>query len=335
MIINIGDLSQSLQTRRDTGTTKSELVRLTGELSSGVSGDLVSRLNGDFGPLASIERGLSRVESFQSTNAEFELFVSTQQATIGYLRELGSISNVFLAIPETGDNTLIVNAGTDALSRFDAAIDNLNIQIAGRSVFSGVETNRPALASAETILLALETEIATAGAATAADVSAVVETWFAVGGGYDTVGYTGGPAPTTAVQLSDTEAVTAEVTAENDAIRDQLRFLSLGALLGRNLLSGDIVEQGALARMAGEGLNASDDRLIAVQSSLGSVEASVERARVEVGIEADNLRTTKAELVEVDPFNVAVELQNAETRLQSIYAITARLSRLSLVEYLR
>ena len=47
----------------------------------------------------------------------------------------------------------------------------------------------------------------TAGATTAADVETVVSTWFAVGGGFDTLGYLGGPAAANGVQLSDRETL--------------------------------------------------------------------------------------------------------------------------------
>ncbi len=333
-IQNVGDLATSFQLRRDTGQVKADLVRLTGELSSGVVSDRVSHFKGDFSPLASLENGLARMDAYRSVIADFDLFVSTQQSAINTLRDLGQVSNTFLALPDAANDTLITNAGADALSRFEAAIRGLNTQVAGRSVFSGIETNQPAVADADALLSALEAEILGAGAVTADDVDTTVAAWFDPGGGFDTTGYLGGAASTTSIQLSDGETARVSITAEDGAIREYLSSLAMGALLGRDVLDGNLQEQGVLARRTGERLNAANDQLVSLQSSIGTVQAQVERATVEVATEADSLKITKARLVEVDPYQIAIELQNSETRLQSIYTMTARLSRLSLVEYL-
>ncbi|MDJ0637860.1 MAG: flagellin [Paracoccaceae bacterium] len=331
---SIGDLSISYQLRRDTGRIKSDVTRYTRELSSGVSSDLVARLKGDFGPLADIEKGLKRMESYRAVGAEYGLIISSQQLALDNLRNLGSISGVFLTLPDAADRTLIANAGTETLSRFSSALGTLNTQVAGRSIFAGVDTDQPAVADTETVLTALETEITAAAATTAADVAAVVDAWFALGGGFETTGYLGGPMSTSSTQLSDLERGAPLFTAENEAVRTQLSALALGALLGRDVLSGNLEEQGNLARLSGERLLVADDQVVALQASVGSIEAQVSRAEVEVRTQSDSLQIARAELIEADPFELAVKLQNAETRLQSIYAITARMSQLSLVNYL-
>jgi flagellar hook-associated protein 3 FlgL len=43
----------------------------------------------------------------------------------------------------------------------------------------------------------------------------------------------------------------------------------------------------------------------------------------------------RSDIVSVDPFEVATELQNLQVQLETIYTITARLSGLSLTKYLR
>ena len=139
---------------------------------------------------------------------------------------------------------------------------------------------------------------------------------------------------TSASRLSDSEVASPVVNAEEQAVRAQFSALALGALLGRNVLAGNLIEQGEIASLAGERLIASNDRLVALQASIGVSEAQVDRASVEVKSQLDGLQIAKTELIEVDPYEVAIKLQNAEIQLQSIYAITARLSRLSLVEYL-
>lgn len=333
-ISSVSDLSKSYQLRRDTARIKTDLVRLTNELSSGVSNNLVEKFKGNFGPLSGIERGLARMESFESVISEQRLVVSSVQLTLGSLRTLGDNFGTLLTVPDTTDPTLVRNAGADALSRFSSALSDLNIQVGGRSIFSGIQTDQPALAEPETILAALESDIAIAGAVTAVDVEAVVVAWFQTGGGFDTVGYIGGTAISTGQQLSDSETAPPQVTGEREEIREFLAAMAMAGLIGRDALTGVGDEQGELARLAGQRLLAANNELVDLQSELGAIEQQVERASVEVAAEKDSLTIARSELIEIDPFEAAVGLQNAETQLQTLYSITARLSGLTLAQYL-
>ncbi len=333
-VTSFGDLANSIQLRRETGRIKEDLARLTSELSSGIVSDLSSHLQGDYGQLAGLERGLVRADSYRAVIEEQKLFLNAQQAAFSKLREFGQISDVLLTLPDAAGQTLITNAGSEALANFSSALSTLNVQSGGRTVFSGTATNLPAVADAETILLDIEAEIVTAGATTATGIESVVVAWFDSGGGFDTVGYLGGPQATNSVALSDTETVQPLETGETQALRDHLAALSLGALLGRDVLAGDLPEQQELARLTGERLIMTNDQLVSKQAALGGKEAQIERASVEVSAQRMSLELARASLVEADPYDTAVKLQNSETQLQSIYAVTARLSRLSLVEYL-
>ena len=331
---SIGDLAKNLQLRRDTGRIKTDLARLTNEMSSGVDSNLVARFKGNFGPLAGVERGLVRSESFLAVISERQLVVSNQQTALTNLRALGEVSSSLLTVQDTGDATLVASAGHDALSRFSSALANLNTQSGGQSIFAGVDFDRPAVSDSETILVAIEAEIALAGAVTAVDVATVVEDWFAVGGGYDTIGYIGGPASQSRLQLSEGEVAAPLPTAEDESIRDFLAGLAMGSLLAREVLPGEPSEQGALARIAGLRLFEADANVVDLQARIGAAEGQVNRARVEVLAESQALQLARTELIGVDPYETAVELQSAETQLQTLYSVTARLSRLSLTGYL-
>lgn len=331
----VGDLAQSHQLRRDTARIREDLNKFTNELSSGVTSDISHTLKGNFGPLAGIERGLARSESFKAIIGEQSLIIATYQNTFSSMRTLGNdIRDALLSLPDSANAVLIKNAGADALTRLDATLNSLNTQVSGIALFAGTTTNGSSVADLETIMATLETEIATAGAATATDVETVVNTWFDIGGGFETIGYIGGNAMTQGVQVSEGETLPAGLTAETEEVRTFLSALSLAGLLGRGVLAGDLDEQGALARAAGEQLTNADSKLVGLQSSIGSIEAQLERASVEVAAERDNLTLARADLIEVDPFETAVELQNTETQLQTLYSITARLSRLSLANFL-
>lgn len=334
MINSLGDLATSYRMRRDTVRVRTDLERLTRELSSGVTQDLVGKFKGNFGPLSGIERGIVRMESYRVVIAEHRLVTGSVQAALDNLRVLGDISGALLTVPDGSDPTFATLAGRDALGRFSSALSNLNVQSGGRTVFSGVETDTAAVSGADAFMAALEAEIVLAGALTANDVSTVVQTWFAPGGGFDTVGYLGGVQAGSGPRLSDSETASAPPTAGHPAIRGFLSALAMGGLLGRGVLAANPAEQGRLARLAGEALVVAESGLVDLQAEIGTTEGQLQRAEIEVSSEADALEIARAGLVEADPYETAVGLQTAEAQLQTIYTITARLSRLSLSEYL-
>ena len=53
------------------------------------------------------------------------------------------------------------------------------------------------------------------------------------------------------------------------------------------------------------------------------------------GAETSALEIARTDILAIDPYRTATELQSTETRLETLYTLTARLSRLSLSEYLR
>lgn len=334
-ISSLGDLSVSYQMRRDTASLKAELQRATNEISSGYSADIADKLRGDFARLSAIEADLSRLDGYTTNIDEFGFLLETQQGVIGKLRDLASLSTTLLSIPVGVGGSALADFGAEGLSVFTASLSSLNVQAGGRAVFSGTASDQAAVADADTILLAIEAEIAIAGATTTSDVEAIVDTWFANGGGFDTVGYTGGDASVTSLRLSDSERIDPPITAEADGIRQTLASMAMAALAGRGLFAGDADERGDVLRRAGEKLLVANGGLIELQANIGRQEGALGRASAEVSSQRDGLQIAKAGLIEVDPYDAATRLQTAELRLQSLYTLTGRLSRLSLAEYLR
>lgn len=331
---SVGDLALSFQLRRQNSILKADLNRYSQELSSGVSSDIGGKLGGNYNALAGIERGIKIADSFSVGISEKRLELKVAQQSLNNLSTLGQISGTLLTVQDATDNTLVKNAGNDALARFVSTIQTLNSQVGGKTIFAGVATDGPAIIDAETILLAIETEIAASGATTAIAVANVVDNWFDSGGGFDLTGYLGANAATAGIRLSASEVAPSPPTAEDDAIRSFLSAMAKGALLARDTQSLSSVEQGKLARMSGESLVSADSEIIDLRASIGLSEAQVERASVEVATELQALEIAKSELVSVDPFETAVKFENAQTQLETLYSVTAKLSRLSLANYL-
>jgi flagellar hook-associated protein 3 FlgL len=330
----IGDLSQSFQLRQDNARLKADLQRLTAELSSGRTTDLRGATKGDLRPLASLDRSVSLLTTFRTTNAEAALFTEVAQSALASVESsAGTLSATALLARTSAVPAQLDALGREGVQTFEAAVSRLNTQAAGRTVFAGLATDGPALRPAADILAALQT--ATATATTAADVRTTLDAWFAPGGGFDTVAYAGSPDPLRPFSVSPSESVDMPVTAAALEVRATLKGIAMAALLARGVLAGDTSERAALAGAAGEALIAARDGLVGVRAIVGDAEGAIERARVRNESELAAAELARARIVEADPFRAATDLEAVQGQLETLYAITSRLSRLSLTSFLR
>jgi flagellar hook-associated protein 3 FlgL len=221
---------------------------------------------------------------------------------------------------------------TQARADFAAMVGALNTDFAGRRLLAGAATDGPALAPPADILAALETAIA--AETTAADARAAVAAWFAPGGGFDTVGYLGSTAPLAPMRAGG-EDVDLGVTAQDPALRDVLAAAALAALAGTTPLGTTDLDRTDTLRIAAERGLAANDRLTQLRARIGTAESTIERAETRTSSRLAALELARSELTDVDPFAAATRAQEVQTQLEALYTLTARLSRLSLVEYLR
>jgi flagellar hook-associated protein 3 FlgL len=109
----------------------------------------------------------------------------------------------------------------------------------------------------------------------------------------------------------------------------------MAALLDRGLLGGNPEERALLAQRAGQTLLTSEDARINLASRIGTVEAQIDSARSRNAAEGTALGIVRADIGSVDPYEAATRLEAARAQLESLYLVTARVSRLSLAEFLR
>lgn len=329
--MTLSDLSQMFLLRRDTVRVRQDLATATQELSTGRSADLGKATSGNFGPLASIDRQLSGIDGYETNAKEATLFFDTAQEALERIKS--STSEFSLRLTSTRPNEIITSGNVlaiEATAAFDLTVSTLNSRIAGRSLFAGTATDRTPVADARGILDQVGTAVA--GLTTAVDVANAVDAWFTAN--FDTAVYQGSPDPLRGFRVGEGREVAMNVKGDDPAIRDQLKALATAALIGKTDIS-DPSEEAALANAAGNSLVSNRDGLITLQAGVGSAQERVEIARVEMSAERTALQIARSEIVAIDPYKVATDLQNLQTQLETIYTITARLSGLSLTNFIR
>jgi len=181
------------------------------------------------------------------------------------------------------------------------------------------------------MLTALQT--AATGATTAGQVTAAVTAWFADPLGFGAF-YQGGdplsPAPIAAGETADLST-----TAMDQTLRDTLAGFAMAALIDRGVLAGDATERGRLVKAAGQQLISTEVGRTTLAARIGTVEAQIEAARTRNSAEESSLGILRSDIGSVDPYEAATRLQTIQSQLESLYLVTARVSRLSLAEYLR
>lgn len=331
----IGDMRQYFLTSRINTSLRSDLGTLVDELSTGQASDIVQHLGPDQTKLSGIDRQLSLMQSIAQSHTETRHMLSSMQMALsGVEAQRDSSGAALLAINSASSNIQIADAGSVSRTGFELAVSALNTRFGGRAVFGGNDQNSSPLVNAEEMLDAISSSVT--GLTSAQDISNVIDDWFDVpGGGFETLAYQGS---STGLMSRSTEAnhsLEIEVRADDQAFRDVFKSFAKGAIAGDLTQTIDQTVRQELQQKAGVDLLSSASALASVQARIGTAEAAIEESSVRVSSQSTSYSIVRNELVSADPFETATRLEAVQLQLETHYTLTARLSRLSLTEYLR
>jgi flagellar hook-associated protein 3 FlgL len=332
-LVSLGDLAQSYLLRRQTTGVKADVQRLSHELTTGQVTDTAARLSGDMVPLSGIDTSLARLKGFSSVTSEAALLTGVMQTTLGTIDEMASNLGASLIAASSGGAPAGLSAvASDARQQFETTVSLLNTRFGDRSVFAGIATANAALMSSDSLMATIDGVVA--GAASAGDAESALDAWFAAPSGFAATAYTGGNTLAPMV-VAPEETAQVDISAKDPTIAATLKGLAMAALLDRGMFAGSPEARQDLAKRAGIALAENLTGRAHLMARLGTVQAQIDSASVRNEAEASALHLARAELVEAEPYETALRLQEAESQLEKIFTITARLSRLSLVDFLR
>jgi flagellar hook-associated protein 3 FlgL len=330
--ISVGDASMTNILTRQSADLRGQVQRAAQEVATGRHSDIGQMLRGDMAPLLAVDASLARLAAYRTNTTDAAFQTAAQQSALSGLSQLASgITTTLMGSRDFPTPAQVDATAADARGRLASAVGLINTQASGRAVFSGVATDTVPLGSVEDMLALLET--AALGATTAGQVEAAVNGWFADPLGFGTF-YQGGAA-LSAAPIAPGEAADLSTTALDPAIRDTLAGFAMAALIDRGMLAGNAEERARLAQIAGQTLQRTEDARITLAARIGTVEAQIETARTRNAAEATSLGILRSDIGSVDPYEAATRLETVRAQLESLYLVTARVSRLSLAEYLR
>jgi flagellar hook-associated protein 3 FlgL len=333
VMISLGDMAQTFLQRRQNVDLKAEVQRRSQEMTTGLAQDIGRHVGGDFAPLAGIDSALARLQGYARTTAEAGVFTGAMQTALGTVDDVATALAPVLFSAATGANAGSISAaGREAHQAFGTVVSTYNTRLGDRALFAGNQTAQSPLVDADTLLAQMETAIT--GAVSVGDVEAALDTWFSDPLGFATQAYQGGAALAD-LPIGPGQSARIDVTAADPAIRETLKGFAMAALLDRGLFAGQEAARMQMTRRAGEVLAAGASNRAHMAGRLGTTEGQIAATATRNSAEMSALEIARNGMVSVDPYEAATKLEAAQSQLEALYTVTARLSRLSLVDFLR
>lgn len=332
-ITSLGDMARSYTMRSHNTALKQEMQRLSVEIATGQIADVRKIANGSTAYLNDLERSLTKLDGYDLATLEAGQLAGGMQTA---LTRIGDLNSSFQATLLTANNAAFGDTSSSILSEakaaFGQAISAMNTSVGGRTIFAGMATNTQPIAPSADILTALGTALA--GAGSVDDILAAAQAWFDDPSGFGAVGYLGSETSLAPVALSDEDTALFELRGDDPALRETLRNFAVIALADDPALGLTKAQQSELFQKSSASVLSAGDEVIKLQAKVGVSESQIEVLTVRQSSERASLEMARSDLLSIDPYQAATELEQVQFQLQSLYAITSRMSQLSLVNYL-
>lgn len=333
-LTSIGDLARGLTLQTRATDIKAQIETLSHELSTGQVQDISSHLDGDYSHLLDLDRSLDRLDAFSVATAEAGLFTDAMQQSLGVFDgALSDITASLLAFGTANHAITHEQASVQARNELDTMMAALNTRIGGRSLFSGTATDVSPLPSSETLLTALEAELA--GLVTTNDIRNAAETWFNDPAGFDALIYQGSDTALAPMQISENERISLPITATDPTFKAALRDVAVVALVADDSLALPVGQRAGLFRQLAVDMANTQDSTTKLRAEVGATEARVEQAVTRNAAARTSAEFSRNQLIAADPYETATRLQTVQFQLESLYSVTVRNANLSLVNFLR
>ena len=136
------------------------------------------------------------------------------------------------------------------------------------------------------------------------------------------------------MQIGPGQQVSMPVLASDDAFRDVMRNIALVALSSDAGLALDDDAQNELMGAAGNALLGVQERLSGQRANLGFARARIDDSAARNEAAKSSLELARTKLISADPFDTAIRLQETQSQLENLFAVTARTAQLSLTRFL-
>ncbi|MDJ0929504.1 flagellar hook-associated family protein [Breoghania sp.] len=326
----------------------SNLAKLQTELSTGRKADVGLDLGSGTGEAVMLRSEYNRLNAIMDTNALVAYRLDVSQAA---LADLVSTAEDFLStlvgVSDSSGSAAVAQSEDEA--GLDLLVSRLNTQLNGSYIFAGLNTdvspiveyygtpegsNQTAVDTAFLNYFGFAQNDAAAASISATEMENFLDTDFAALFDDPAWGTDWSSASDQSIRsrISTSELAETSVSANEEAFRQLAEAFTMVADLGTEGLSegaySAIIEKEI--SLLGEAIAGITDIVV----DLGTAQERVSNASERLAIQTDILNERIVELENVDTTETAVLLETAVTQMETTYTVTARLSELSLINYL-
>lgn len=308
---------------------QSEQARI--EVVTGRKADLKIALGSDIGNVQLMQKAIDDLAGFRQSATNGLGRAAVTQLSLGRAaEEAATLGADLLSALGVEDESGVTLAGVRAKLDLESAIAGFNERYEGRALFSGDAVDQTPLADTETLLTDIRGIYA--GAADATQFEIDLDFYFNdPAGGFATGIYQGGAGDAPSVEISDGDLVAYSAKADEPAVRDLFRSLATIVVAAEVSPSPDRTQ---ILSNAGEGIIEAGIGLTEIRSRVGAAEGRMQAALDRLNAEEPILTAAFNEKTSVDSFETASRLQQLEAQLQTSFVLTARISQLSLANFI-
>lgn len=329
------DLARLHRLQRQATETRDRMDGAGQQMSTGEKASRYEASGGNLTRLISMDRALSRNESFTSTISLTELRLDTMQSTVTAMaKRAGSLAVSLNETVPMGDVSSALRLAAQARTDLADTLTKLNVQVAGQSLFAGTATDKAAVAPADSILADLDA--LASGSATAADAMTAIDAYFAKpAGGFYATGYLGSVDGLAGADIGEGERLDYGVTATDDRLVAVLKAQAKAAVAGGTAFASSDEDRMALLKAAGTELLAAKDGALDLSAAIGFDQQTLESAKAARTAEANTLSLARARMIGADFETATTTYQALESQLDAILTVTSRLADLRYTNYMR
>ena len=303
---------------------RTQIGKTSTEATTGRYEDLTLHLSGRIGKAMLGQKALADISTDREVLNLRASRLSLIQTSLGTVQESSSgiAANMLSAIGGEHETDVGI-AAREAKAALSASLSSLNARYGDRFLFAGDATST--LPFSDQSALLADIELIADSATDSADFATQLDDYFTspTGGWLQNI-YQGS---TTA---SDPESV----TADNDAIKSLIRDLAVLAISGPDGPLASLDGYKTLVQETSLSLSSSETQITNLRADLGVYEERNAIEQKTLDTEETVLTASFNDLTARDQYEAATELQSLQTTLEASYLITARLSQLSLLNYL-
>ena len=303
---------------------RTQIGKTSTEATTGRYEDLTLHLSGRIGKAMLGQKALADISTDREVLNLRASRLSLIQTSLGTVQESSSgiAANMLSAIGGEHETDVGI-AARYAKAALSASLSSLNARYGDRFLFAGDATST--LPFSDQSALLADIELIADSATDSADFATQLDDYFTspTGGWLQNI-YQGS---TTA---SDPESV----TADNDAIKSLIRDLAVLAISGPDGPLASLDGYKTLVQETSLSLSSSETQITNLRADLGVYEERNAIEQKTLDTEETVLTASFNDLTARDQYEAATELQSLQTTLEASYLITARLSQLSLLNYL-